>query len=165
MRNKQITPIYSFFCEMKWRKSGAHINCLFHFVLIFSTALPNQRYHDSKTLNRSVLFIGFFILPRGYLQALVFLVLAFYWSSVLKYALYNYWGLRRKITNVTDRVGTLSYSLICEVSWIWSGAYINCLFCFVLSFSTAVPNRHYCDSKALRKSVVCIGLRILLSGA
>ena len=58
---KKITPSYHFFCKTKWRRSGAQVNKLVHFVLSFSTAIPNCRYHGSKTLKISVVCIILFI--------------------------------------------------------------------------------------------------------
>ena len=71
VRDKQITLRYSLFCEALWRKSGAHLNCLFNFVLSISTFVPDWRYRDSNTLNISVMCIGFFISLRRAYQLLV----------------------------------------------------------------------------------------------
>ena len=70
----------------------------------------------------------------------------------------------RKTTNVTDRIGTLSYLFICDTLWRRSGAHVKHLYHFVLSFSTAVQNNSYHDSKTLNTIVVCIGLIISLHG-
>ena len=48
---KACNTSYCLFYDTLWRISSALINFLFHFVLIFSTATPNRRYPDSKTLN------------------------------------------------------------------------------------------------------------------
>ena len=60
VRYKQRRPSYSLCCKMKWRRSGTHVNGLFHFVFIFSTSVPNWYYCYSKTLNIIVACIGFF---------------------------------------------------------------------------------------------------------
>ena len=88
--------------------------------------------------------------------------MACYLYSVLKLAAYKYVGWRSKTTNVTDRIGTMRYYLFCDTSWSRSGALINCLFHFVVIFSTAVPNRRYLGSKTMDISVGCIGLFISL---
>ena len=74
-------------------------------------------------------------------------------------------GLRGKNTKATDRLGTPSYRLICDMPWRRSGAHVNLLFHLVLSFSTAIPNQSYRDYKTLSISVVCIGFFISLRGA
>ena len=79
-----------------WRRHGAHVNWLFHFVLSLSTDITNRRYCYSKTLNISVVCIGLFISTHGAYQKLVWLVIACSWYGVLKLVAYKYWGLRRK---------------------------------------------------------------------
>ena len=44
---------------------------MFHFVLSLSTAITNQPYRDSKTLNRIIMCIGLFISLRGFTIAWV----------------------------------------------------------------------------------------------
>ena len=60
------TPGYSLFCETKWRRSGAHGNRLFHFILSFTTDVTNKCYRDSKTLIINVVCTGLFISLSGY---------------------------------------------------------------------------------------------------
>ena len=71
-------------------------------------------------------------------------------------------GLRSKTKKETDRIETASYYLFCEIMWRRSGALVNLLFCFVLSFSTDVPNKRYRDSKTLNTNVGCIGFYLTL---
>ena len=76
------TPVYCLFREMVRRIFVAHINHLFNFVLIFSTAAPNRCYSDSKTLNISVALIGLFVSLRGSQQVLIWLVMDYSRSDV-----------------------------------------------------------------------------------
>ena len=56
----------TFFCETKWRISGPHGNHLFHFILIFTTAVTNRLHRDSKDLNIIVVCTGLFIFIHWY---------------------------------------------------------------------------------------------------
>ena len=71
-----------------------------------------------------------------------------------------------KTTKVTENIGTPSYHFFCETKWRRYGTHRNGWSCFVWIFSTTipVPNRFYCYSKTLNRSVVCIGLFISLRG-
>ena len=57
-----------------------------------------------------------------------------------------------------------SIYMISNTSWRRSGTHGIVLFHLILSFSTAVPNWHYRDSKTLNRIVVCIGLFISIYG-
>ena len=83
------------FCEKKWRRYGLHGNCLFCFVLSFSTAVPNRNYSDSKTSNKSIVCIGLFVSLFGAHQSLVCLIIVWSWSGVLELVAQNNWWLRR----------------------------------------------------------------------
>ena len=80
------TPGYCLFCETKWRKFNAFGKRLFHFILSFTTAVTNKRYHDSENLNRSIVCAGLFISLYGTYQTLVCLLSFFSWSDVLDLA-------------------------------------------------------------------------------
>ena len=65
VRYRLWTPGYRLFCEIKWSISGAHGNRFFDFILSFTTAITNRRYHNSKNLIISVVCTGLFILLCG----------------------------------------------------------------------------------------------------
>ena len=73
-----IKPGYRLFCETKQRRSGAHGNRLFNFILTFITAVNNRRYCDSKTLIIRIVCTELFISLRGSYQELAWLMA---WSS------------------------------------------------------------------------------------
>ena len=71
------------------------------------------------------------------------------------------------LTKVIYRLWTPGYCLFCEINWSIYGAHRNRVFCFVLSFTTSVTNRHYRDSKTFNISVLCTGFYLnlwILSG-
>ena len=69
------------------------------------------------------------------------------------------------LTKVIDGLWTPVYCLFREMVRRIFVAHINHLFHFVLSFSTAAPNRCYSDSKTLNISVALIGLFVSLCGS
>ena len=84
--DRLVTTIYRLFCDTLWRWSGAHVNPLFYFLFIFSTAIHNWRYHDSKNLNIIVVCVVLFISLCGAYQVLVCLVISCSQYDVLKLA-------------------------------------------------------------------------------
>ena len=74
-------------------------------------------------------------------------------------------GLGRKATNVIDRLGKPSYTVLCDTPRSISDVHGNHLFHLVLSLSTTIPNWCYLYSKTLNRSGVCIGLFISFCGA